>query len=85
MLSLGQRLFPKAKFAQFYSAMLLVQSSGLMVMPSLMGRFLDLTGRQYEYIFIVGGLFCLLGLAALVVVYRKFLAHGGLTNYRAPK
>lgn len=83
--ALGQRLFPKAKFAQFFSAMGLFVALAYMVLPPGMGAILDATGHVYRYTFIGSGLIAALAFVGLLVVYKKFMALGGPTNYVAPE
>jgi hypothetical protein len=85
MASVGQRLYPKLKFAQFASARLVLQAGlGMLVLPPLMGLILDASGHNYRLTFISGGILAALGLVALLVVYRQFLKLGGPSNYVAP-
>jgi MFS family permease len=83
--SAGQRLFPAAKFAQFASAAGLVGAFGYMVLPPLLGAWLDLTGHVYRHTFAMSGLLALLAFAAFVVVWKKFQALGGIRGYTPPE
>ena len=83
--SLGQRLYPRMKFAQFASAWGLMFGLGYIVTTPLMGLFLDLVGHQYRYTFLAAGLVAALGVAAFAITYRRFLQLGGPTNYAAPE
>jgi MFS family permease len=82
--SLGQRLFPRARFAQFYSAMLLVQAIGMALVPFVMGRILDLSHHAYRLTFLAAGLISILSVAASMVVNRYLVRYGGPRNYQAP-
>ncbi len=82
--SLGQRLFPKAQFAQFASAAGIMGSICYMFLPPLVGMFLDLSGHNYRLTFLMGFGLSVLALGALLVVYRKFQNLGGDKNYVAP-
>jgi MFS family permease len=82
--SLGQRLFPRAKFAQFASASGIVIAFGYMVLPPALGALLDATGHVYRYTFLLSGVISLLGVAAFIVVYRRFIRLGGPSAYVAP-
>lgn len=53
--SLGQRLFPREKFAQFASAALLFASPLHMSLAPLVGLLIDHTGNIYRHAFTVGG------------------------------
>ena len=83
--ALGQMLFPKMKFAQFYAAVFaLISIGGILLGPSS-GKLLDTLGHDYHYTFGMGSV---IGFAALVVnlvVYRRFLALGGPKGYVAPE
>jgi MFS family permease len=82
--SLGQRLFPRAKFAQFASAAGILGALGYLVLPAALGAYLDATGRAYRHTFALSGLLALLGLSAFLVVWRRFRALGGPRDYVAP-
>jgi maltose/moltooligosaccharide transporter len=84
MASVGQRLYPKLKFAQFLSAAMLVQGAAGMILPATVGAILDLSGRNYRLTFLMGGCLAGLGLFALVQVYREFQRLGGMSGYRPP-
>ncbi len=83
--SIGQRLYPRAKFAQFASAAGLMAATCFAVLPPLMGRYLDLTGHVYRHTFIAGAGLAFLALAAMLVVHRRFMALGGPKGYVAPE
>jgi MFS family permease len=83
--TLGQRLLPKLRYAEFASAGgLLLAGANIMLGPA-MGWLLDVVGHDYRYAFAVGGGFALLGLGANWVLYRRFLAMGGTHGYVAPE
>jgi maltose/moltooligosaccharide transporter len=82
--SLGQRLFPKSKFAQFSSAMGITTGVGFMILPTLIGGLLDYSGHVYRYTFVCGGVLGLVGAACLWVAYGKFIKLGGPENYVPP-
>lgn len=82
--SLGQRLFPKDRFGQFYSALMIVQSLGVILVPLFVGSILDWSGHEYRNTFLIGGILSALGFALSVAVYRRFLQLGGHRNYQAP-
>lgn len=82
--SLGQRLFPAANYAQFFSAQELVLAAGKIVVGPAVGLFLDATGHIYRYTFLIAAGFAVLGFAATWVVYRRFRQLGGPAHYVAP-
>jgi MFS family permease len=83
--SLGARLFPKAKFAQFGSAAGLIGAFSLMALAPGVGLWLDHTGQVYRHTFVISGALALSALAAFVVVYRRYQALGGDAAYRPPE
>lgn len=83
--SLGQRLFPRAKFAQFAAAAAMFTAIAYIFMAPVMGIIIDQTGRTYRYIFVAGGLLSLIALISACRVYSKFQKFGGVKNYIAPE
>jgi MFS family permease len=75
--SLGQRLFPATKFAQFASAAGILGALGYFVLPPATGLWLDLTGHVYRHTFTASGLLALLALGAFAKVYQNYRALGG--------
>ncbi len=82
--SLHQRLFPHEKYAQFASAAGLITSPFAIAVPPLIGMMLDATHHTYRYLFMACFVLTLLSFTAGLVVYRKFMALGGPSAYRAP-
>ena len=82
--SFGPRLFPRKYFAQFNSAMWILQSFTWMILTPVTGRILDLIDHRYNYTLFIGGICSIFGVAILCVVYRGFLKLGGDRNYQAP-
>ncbi len=82
--ALSQMLFPKLKFAQFFSAYGLLLATGNFVLGPSLGRLLDKLGHDYRYTFAAGGLLAALALWSGFVVYRRFMALGGPKGYVAP-
>jgi len=82
--SIGQRLFPRTKFAQFASAAGIFNAIGFILVPTAVGKLLDVTGHVYHYTFVIGGVIAAFGLGAFIVVYRQFGALGGTKNYAPP-
>jgi maltose/moltooligosaccharide transporter len=82
--SLGQRLYPHARFAQFASAATMILAISQVLLGPTLGRMLDLTGHNYRYTFTFGMVLSLLGMSCLLVVQRKFMALGGPKHYVAP-
>ena len=83
--SLGQRLFPRVKFAQFASAAGIVGSLATIVMAPAMGTVIDLSGNIYRLTFFLGAILAALALCTALFVYGKFVKLGGPKNYVAPE
>jgi MFS-type transporter involved in bile tolerance (Atg22 family) len=82
--SLGQRLYPKLKFAQFASAAFLLQSAVRAALPPVVGLVLDFSGHNYRLTFVASGTLAVVGLISMGVAYRQFLRQGGHSTYVAP-
>ncbi|HEY9250588.1 MAG TPA: MFS transporter [Rariglobus sp.] len=83
--SLGQRLFPRSRYAQFASAAGILTSLANMVLAPVMGSFIDLTGGIYRHTFTAGCCLALLALGTAWHVHGKFMRLGGPKNYTAPE
>lgn len=84
MASYAPRLFPREYFAQFNSAMMLINALASVIGAPLVGKFLDLTGNHYPHLFSIGGVIGLCGLGCFVMVYRGYQRYGGDSGYIAP-
>lgn len=82
--SLGQRLLPHAKFAQFNSAAGAIVSLGTIIIGPLLGIVLDYTHHAYRHIFLASFSLTVLALGANFILYAKFMALGGPKHYVAP-
>lgn len=82
--SYGQRLFPKALFAQFNSAYLMIQGLGFTLVAPLTGKYLDLTGNHYNHVYFIGAIVGAIATFGYIIVYRYFKQLGGDKNYQAP-
>jgi MFS family permease len=82
--SVSQRLYPKAKFAQFYSAAGLVNGVSYVIVPPAIGAVLDATGHVYRHTFYASGSLALFGMAAFILCLRRFQALGGDKHYVPP-
>ncbi|AHF92913.1 MFS transporter [Opitutaceae bacterium TAV5] len=83
--SLGQRLYPHSRFAQFASAAGMFTSICTMGLGPLVGSMIDWTGSVYRHTFLAGGLLALVALASAIYVYGKFMKLGGPKGYVAPE
>ena len=78
-------LLPKMKYAQYYSALQMINSLLYIVFIMGMGPFLDHHGHEYRYTYYAGFILDMLGLIATFVVFQKFLVLGGTKHYVAPE
>jgi len=82
--SLGQRLFPKLRYAQFASAAGMAGAVASMIFAPVVGKYLDFTGHLYRLTFLMDGALAVFAVALLLMVYSKFIALGGDQAYVAP-
>lgn len=82
--SLGQRLFPHTKFAQFASAASIVLSLANMVIGPIVGKIIDHSGRDYRMTFVCGFWVSIATILAAINVYIQFRKLGGPNHYVAP-
>ncbi len=82
--SLGQRLFPKERFAQFASAGQMILGLLTMLLPPVMGMILDISGHVYQLTFFAGAILCFLAVAGFLVVMKYYHQLGGETAYHPP-
>jgi MFS family permease len=83
--SLGQRLFPRAKFAQFASAGGILTAVAFFVTPALVGGILDASGHAYRITFWAAGILATGAVFVLLSVEARFRKLGGLTGYCPPE
>jgi MFS family permease len=83
--SIGQRLFPRVKFAQFASAAGIMGAFGYMILPPVLGKYLDLNDHAYRHTFGFSGALSLLALVSFLIVWRHFRKLGGPRHYVAPE
>jgi len=83
--SLPLRLFPRAKFSQFYSALYMFIALGIMTAGPVIGQALDFTHRFYRLTFMASCTLSVVGLAVGLVVHSKFMKFGGPKHYIAPE
>lgn len=82
--SLTARLFPHARFAQLASAGVLLASMMAVTFPLLLGRVLDMTGRNYQQTFFWGACLALVGIGGLLYLHARWMKLGGAKAYEAP-
>lgn len=82
--SLGQRLFPRSRFAQFSSAALMLLALLQIVFAPVVGWFLDAFGHVYRHTYTLGFFVNVAVLATGLVVARKIRRFGGYTDYQPP-
>jgi len=83
--SLGPRLFPHSKFAQYMSAAGICTSIGNMGLAPLVGLIVDSSGTDYRYTFATAGGLAITALLVALVVLVQFRRLGGPRNYVAPE
>ncbi len=83
--SLGARLFPRSRYAQFASASGIVGSLGSMAVGPMVGGLIDATGNAYYHTFTSGCVMALIALLAAIGVYVRFMSLGGPKGYVAPE
>ncbi|XHR30989.1 MAG: MFS transporter [Chthoniobacteraceae bacterium] len=84
--SLGQRLFPRSKFAQFASAASIFGALANMVIAPLLGVLIDQSGNHlFHHTFTVAAILSLTALAIAWYVYQQFMKLGGPKAYMAPE
>jgi len=84
MASYTQRLFPKAMYAQFNSALQMFLAVASVLIAPAVGTILDFLEHNYVHVFLLGAVIGLAGLLSLIKVYRYFLQYGGDDAYQAP-
>jgi MFS family permease len=82
--SLGQRLFPHEKFAQFASAAGIIAAPAGIALAPVVGSIVDFTGDDYRYTFASACVLALIALWSAWHVHRQFMKLGGPKNYVAP-
>lgn len=83
--SIGQRLFPFAKFAQFSSAAGIVGAAGYILLPPITGALLDAGGHVYRHTFTASGVIAFVALASFFVVHRGFVRLAGKEGWARPR
>lgn len=83
--SIGQRLLPKAKFAQFASAGGLVTALCFMVLPPALGVFIEWMNHEYRYVFILGCLIACGSFFGFVMLLRGYQRLGGDAGFQPPE
>ncbi len=83
--SLGQRLFPRSKFAQYSSACGIMGSVVTMVLGPAVGSVIDVSGGVYRYTFGLGAVLAAVAFVCAWIVYRQFSRLGGPAGYVAPE
>jgi MFS family permease len=82
--SLAQALLPRSKFAQFFSAGMIITSLTTMALGPSLGFILDHTNSNYRLTFVAALVISLSTLCVMLVVYHKTKQYGGTKNYVAP-
>lgn len=82
--TLGQRLFPHSKFAQFGSAAGILSAFGGMILGPAVGQVIDVSGKVYRLTFSIAAGITITALIAAIFVYWRFMKLGGDEHYVAP-
>jgi MFS family permease len=82
--TLGQRLYPHSKFAQFASAAGILVSLGSMVLGPVVGILIDASGKMYRLSFASAAVLSATSLILGFYVYHQFKKLGGVRHYVAP-
>jgi MFS family permease len=83
--SLGQRLYPHSRFAQFASAAGMVGAFGTMAIGPITGSIIDLTDNAYHHTFTTGCIVAVLAVGVSLAVHAHFMRLGGPKGYVAPE
>ncbi len=83
--SLGHRLYPRSRYAQFASAAGILGSiTGIILTPTI-GFIIDSTGHIYRYAYLGSFVLATIALFFSWLVYGRFKQYGGPKNYVAPE
>lgn len=82
--SLPQRLLPRSKFLQFFSAANIVTALFGIAFGPILGILLDSTGNDYRLTFLASAVISVLTLVLLAMLWRQFLKLGGPSSYEPP-
>lgn len=83
--SLGQKLYPHSRYAQFDSASDAIGSLATMATGPAVGLLIDATGDSYRYAYAAGSVLALLAFGSALFVHARFVRLGGVRNYVAPE
>jgi MFS family permease len=83
--SMGQRLYPHFRFAQFASAAGIIGSLGGMIIGPAVGGIIDATSNAYHHTFTIGSIIAVIALLLSTIVHAQFIRLGGPKGYVAPE
>jgi MFS family permease len=83
--SLGQRLFPRTRYAQFASAAGIFLSLASITIGPVVGLLIDQSGGIYRHTFAIGAGLAMLALVSAWQVHGHFMRLGGPKGYVAPE
>ncbi len=83
--SIAQRLLPRARFAQFASAAGLLSATCFMILPPILGAFIQGMNHNYGLVFLIGAVLATLCIGAYTRVFLGFRKHGGDAAYTPPQ
>jgi MFS family permease len=83
--SLGLRLYPGSRFAQFASAAGIFTALANMTVAPAVGKLIDATGNNYRHSYLTGSVLALLALGVAAWVRARVMRLGGYKDYVAPE
>ena len=82
-LAILQRLLPRSKYGQFFTANQIFGFAGVALAPVLCGAFLEGL-KDYRFIYVWCGACTLAGFVMCLFLYRHWMRLGGDKDYRPP-
>lgn len=83
--ALTPALVPRAKFAQYFTAMTICYAIAQFVSGLMYGQLFDMMHHQYRVMYLLACFFDCFALLFTIVVYRYFLKYGGMRHYIPPE
>ncbi len=71
-IAIGQRIFPRAYYGIFFTVSAAITAIGCIILPMLIGAFLDYSGHQYRCLFLIAAGLTFCGGGLLAKAYRKW-------------
>jgi MFS family permease len=83
--SIGQRLLPRARYAEVASAGGIISAITYMIFAPSLGLLVTLLHKDYRIVFLVGSVIAILAAGAYAVLLMMFKERGGDAAYVAPE